>query len=262
VLRYTAADNTNGSTITTGSLLKIDVQTPGNTDAITISTTGGAKVITTTQFSATSPASTTATGVTTMTLTAAAGDATFYAFTTSTAVSTVVISAAGSSQTVHMSGLSTFGYKMAFTAPASAAIGGEFKITGTVKDMFGNDLTTALAVGEFAVTGLGGSPVPTHDTAKFDYNASTKVYEIVIDNRTTEGAGAVSIVLDAARSANSVTAFGTRAVNAFFNVNALDLTAQVTALTAQVAALTADYNVLAKKFNKKVKFKRNLVTLK
>jgi hypothetical protein len=260
VLRYTAANNAS-ATLFTGSLAKIDVQTPGTTDAITISTTGGAKVITAAQFAATSPASTTATGVTSLTISAADGDATFYAFTTSTAVSTVVISAAGSSRTVHISGLSTFGYKMAFTAPTEAAIGGEFSIKGTVKDAFGNDLTTALVVGDFTVTGLGGSPVPTHDTAKFDYNATTKVYELVIDNRTTAGAGAVSVVLAAPVTANAVTALGTRTVNQFFTVNAVDLTASVTALTAQVAALKADYNALAEKWNKKAK-KKNRVALK
>ena len=256
VLRYTAASNSTGPAITTGSLAKIDVQTPGATDAITISTTGGAKVITAAQFAATSPASTTATGVTTLTIAAADGDATFYAFTTSTAASTVVISAAGSSRTVHISGLSTFGYKMAFTAPAQAAIGGEFSITGTVKDAFGNDLTTALVVGDFTVTGLGGSPVPTHDTAKFDYSATTKVYELVIDNRTTAGAGAVSVVLGTSVTANAVTALGTRTVNQFFTVNAVDLATQVTALTAQVAALTADYNALAAKWNARVASKK------
>jgi hypothetical protein len=255
VLRYEASSLAVGSNSKV-SAVKISVQTPGATDTVTVSTTGGAEAITATQYAATAPASTTATGVTALTLTAVDGDISFYAYTTSTAVSTVVVSAAGSSQTVHISGLSTFGYKMAFTAPATAAIGGEFSITGTVKDMFGNDLTTALVVGDFTVTGLGGSPVPTHDTAKFDYSATTKVYEIVIDNRTTAGAGAVSVVLAAPVTANSVTAFGTRAVNQFFTVNAVDLATQVTALTAQVAALTADYNALAAKWNARVASKK------
>jgi outer membrane murein-binding lipoprotein Lpp len=62
-----------------------------------------------------------------------------------------------------------------------------------------------------------------------------------------------------------VTAFGKPVTTNFFNVNAVDLSAQVTALTAQVAALTADYNALAAKWNKRVASKtapKKAVTLK
>jgi hypothetical protein len=259
VLRYTAASNSTGPAITTGSVVKIDVQTPGTTDAITVTTTGGVKVVSSTQFAATSPAPTTATGVTSLTVAAADGDATVYAYTTSTSAGTAVISSGGSSQTVHISGLSTFGYKMQLSAPTSAAIGGEFTISGTVKDMFGNDLTTELGSGDFTVTGLGGSPVPAHDTAKFEYSATTKVYSLVIDNRADAGAAAVNVALATGKAANAVTAFGTRTINQFFSVNAVDLATQVTALNAQIAALTAQlaatvtkakYNKLARKWNR------------
>jgi len=240
---------------TTGTALKMVITTVGATDAITVTATGGVEVLTDTAFAETSPAPTTATGTQALSDVAAANSATIYAYTTSTSAGTVVISAAGSSKTIHITGLSTYAYNISFTAAATSAIGGEWTLTGTIKDAFGNNLTTPLERTDMQVTILGGSAsaaAADPAAADFDYNATTKVYTIDGDVRDSAGTQAVSLAIDAAKSATKVTALGTPVTNQFFVVTAVDLATQVTALTAQVAALTADYNALAAKWNKRV----------
>jgi hypothetical protein len=248
VLRFTASSIAVGKNYGP-SAIKLTITTPGATDAITVSATGGVEVITDTVFD--DGDATTATGTTTLTDVAADGSAVIYAYTTSTAAGTVVVSAGGSSKTFHISGLSEFVYNLALTAPSSAAISGDVTITGTAKDMFGNNLTTSVPEASWTVTGLGGNLSGSlSDT--FTYDATAKTYKMVVANRSTAGSAAFSVSLAAAVSAAKVTAFGTPVQTAFFSVNAADLSAQVTALTAQVAALTADYNALAAKWNKRV----------
>jgi outer membrane murein-binding lipoprotein Lpp len=253
---------------TTGTALKLVITTAGDTDAITVTATGGVEVLTDTAFAETSPAATTATGTQALTDVAASGSATIYAYTTSTSAGTVVISAGGSSKTIYITGLSTFAYNISFTAAATSAISGEWTLTGTIKDAFGNNLTTALGASDMTVTILGGSAsaaAADPAAADFDYNATTKVYTIDGDVRDSAGTQAVSLAIDAAKSATKVTAFGTPVTNQFFVVTAVDLATQVTNLTAQVAALTADYNALAAKWNKRLALKKapkNAATLK
>jgi hypothetical protein len=235
------------------------ITTVGATDAITVTATGGVEVLTDTAFAETSPAPTTATGTQALSDVAAANSATIYAYTTSTSAGTVVISAAGSSKTIYITGLSTYAYNISFTAAATSAIGGEWTLTGTIKDAFGNNLTTALERTDMQVTILGGSAsaaAADPAAADFDYNATTKVYTIDGDVRDSAGTQAVSLAIDAAKSATKVTALGTPVTNQFFVVTAVDLATQVTALTAQVAALTADYNALAAKWNARVASKK------
>jgi outer membrane murein-binding lipoprotein Lpp len=244
-----ATGNTSNSTA-----IKFVVTTPGSTDTITVSSTGGVKVLSATQFAAST--TTSATGTQTLTVPAADGNADIYAYTTTTAGGTVVISAAGSSKTYNLVGLSTTAYKMNFTQGASAPLEGKFTLTGTVKDAFGNDLTTALAFGDFNITILGGSAAATKAavaTANFKYTAATKTYTITGNVR--DSAGSQAVVIDIGNrliAGTKVTAFGDPVVEQFFTVTATDLATQVTALTAQVAALTADYNALAAKWNKRV----------
>jgi hypothetical protein len=176
-----------------------------------------------------------------------------FAATTSTAAGTVVVSDSnGSSETVHIKGISTMPYKVVLTAPATAALSGEFAITGKVQDAFGNDLTTALAIGAagFTVSTVGATAVST--ATKTLYTSSTKVYKWTFTAPDTATGTAVSIAIAPAFAPTAVTALGTPVSSQFFTVTAVDLTAQVTALTAQVAALTADYNALATRWNKKV----------
>ena len=256
VLRNTPWLLTNATS--TSTAIKLTITTPGATDAITVSTTGGVLVMTDTTFDA-ATAPTVASGATSLTDVAANGDAVIYAITTSTAVGTVVVSAAGSSKTIHISGLSDFAYKLNFTTPATAALGGDIVMSGTVKDAFGNDLTTPLVYGSFDFTQVGAT-APANSTAGFSYSATTKAYKITWTAPATSQGVAVQATLKAANTSTAVDAsgsfFGTRVNTAFAAVNTVDLAAQVTALTAQVAALTADYNKLAERWNKRVASKK------
>jgi hypothetical protein len=253
VIRFTAS---GGAAVTNGTALKLTVTTSGASDAITITTTGGVKVITDTVYDSGDAVSATASASADV---AAVSSAVLYAFTTSTAAGTAVISAGGSSQTIHISGLSTFGYKMNFTSAATAGVSGKFTLTGTVVDPFGNNLTTALAATDLTITILGGSSalaagnVAATTATTYAYSSTTKAYTITGSVRDSAGSQAVSLNIDADKAGTKVTAFGEPITNQFFTVTASDLSTQVTALTAQVAALTADYNALATKYNKLVK---------
>ena len=260
VLRNTTWSVDNAST--TSTAIKLTITTPGATDAITVSTTGGVLVMTDTTFDA-ATAPTVASGATSLSDVAANGDAVLYAITTSTAAGTVVVSSGGSSKTIYVSGLSDFAYTLAFSAPASAALGGKISVTGTAKDAFGNHLTTPLTHGSFDFTQVGAT-TPANTTDGFSQDATTNVYTIVWTAPATAQGVAVQASLKTTTSPTAVTAFGTPVTTAFFTVNAQDLTAQVTALTAQVAALQAQmadmrtkarsvtkkkYNTLARKWN-------------
>ena len=262
VIRLVATHNTNATGNSTA--IKFNVTTPGATDAVTVTATGGVELLTTTQFDPeNSP--TTATGTQSLTVAAAAGVAAFYGYTTSTTAGTVVISAAGSSKTYFVAGLSTAAYKLELTGPATASLGSEFTISGKVKDMFGNDLTTALDITNgFSNSPVGATAVTTATKTKYD--TATKTYSFVWTAPTTATGTAVQIALAPAARPASVTAFGAPVVSQFFTVNAVDLTAQVTALTAQVAALQAQLDasrlkansVTKKRWNKLVRAHRAL----
>ena len=258
VLRNVAWSVANATS--TSTAIKLTIQTPGATDAITVTTTGGVKVVTDTVFD---DDAVTADGVTSLSDVAAAGEAVIYAYTTSTAAGTVVVSAAGSSKTLYISGLSTFVYKLELSAPSTAAISGDVTITGKAKDAFGNDLTTSVPEASWTVTGLGGN-LSGSLTDTFTYDATAKTYKMVVTNRSTAGTAAFSVTVADAVKSTKVTAFGDPVLTQFFTVNAVDLSAQVTSLTAQVAALTAQlaesrpkatsvtkkkYNTLARKWN-------------
>jgi len=261
------------ATSTTGTLLRLKVVTPTVAAAITATAAGGgAKLVT--QAQVTAGSLTTASGAATISITSdSAGDATFYAYTTSTSDSTITVSSAGASEIVYLKGISTKAnsYKLNFTAsPLDTAPGGKVTFTGTITDMFGN-LMKNVAAGDLATTGLGGN-LGAITEGDFAQNATTSVISFTAANRDTTGAAAISIAMEttlaAAGAPTKITAFGNPVGTQFFNVNAVDLSAQVTALTAQVAALTAtvngltaEYNALAKKFNKKV-IKSKRVALK
>ena len=262
------------ATSTTGTLLRLKVVTPTVAAAITATAAGGgAKLVT--QAQVTAGSLTTASGAATISITSdSAGDATFYAYTTSTSDSTITVSSAGASEIVYLKGISTKAnsYKLNFTAsPLDTAPGGKVTFTGTITDMFGN-LMKNVAAGDLATTGLGGN-LGAITEGDFAQNATTSVISFTAANRDTTGAAAISIAMHttlapAAGAPTKITAFGNPVGTQFFNVNAVDLSAQVTALTAQVAALTAtvngltaEYNALAKKFNKKV-IKSKRVALK
>jgi outer membrane murein-binding lipoprotein Lpp len=265
VLRFETESPASGNTADNvrGTAIKLVVTTPGDTDAITVTTTGGIEVVTDTVFDA-STAPTTASGVTSLTDVAAAGTATIYAYTTSTATGTIVVSAGGSSRTIYLAGLSTWAYKLNLSAPATAALSGKVTMTGTIVDAFGNNLTTALTWGSFDFTQVGAT-APANTTAGFSYSSTTKAYSITWTAPATAQGVAIQATLKDANLPTAVTAFGTPVSTVFGSVSVQDLTAQVTALTAQVAALKADYNALAERWNKRVASKKapkKAVTLK
>jgi hypothetical protein len=249
VIRLTATHATLAQGDSTA--IKFDVVTPGATDVVTVTSTGGVELISTTEFD---DDATTATGKQSLTVSAANGDAAFYAYTTSTAAGTVVVSSGGSSKTYYVAGLSLWAYKVNFTAPATAALAGEFSITGTVKDAFGNDLTTALSVADVTTDWTFTLVGATQGAAS--YSATTKAYTFKFTAPSTATGTAINLAIDDTKKSTSVTALGTPVLSQFFTVSAVDLAAQVTALTAQVAALTADYNALAAKWNKRVASKK------
>ena len=260
VLRSEAADgDTIGGDLVpanSNTALRLAITTPGATDAITITSTGGVKVLTETQFTETAPAPTTATGVQSLTVPAAAGEAVVYAYTTSTTAGTVVISAAGSSRTIHVQGISTVAnnmYKLAFSAPSTGAIGGTVTITGTVRDMFDNLLTPT--EDDLTVTALGGDLDNLPTVTAFKVNATTKVVTFKVPTADTATQQAYSIT--AASPADEVDEFAGYAVSVFALVTSVDLATQVTALTAQVAALQAQLDASRLKVNSVTKKRWN-----
>ena len=244
-----AGAEANGSN-TTGTALRIEITKSSNSATVTSTATGGVLLYTATSLADTP---TITGGVKTLTTTNSDATTTIFAATTSTAAGTVVISDSnGSSKTVHIKGISTMPYKLVLTGPATAALSGEFAISGLVQDAFGNNLTTALAIGSagFTVSTVGATAVST--ATKTLYTSSTKTYKWSFTAPDVATGTAVSVAIAPAFAPTAVTALGTPVASQFFTVTAVDLTAQVAALTAQVAALTADYNALAAKWNKRV----------
>jgi hypothetical protein len=262
----TYAPAANDLPTASSTALRVNIQTPGATDAITITATGGVEVVTDTQFASTSPAPTTATGVQSLTVAAAAGDATVYAYTTSTTAGTLVVSAGGSSRTIFIQGISpvqTNQYKVSFTGSASSAIAGTIAVTGTVRDMFDNLLTPTAATLDTRT--LGGSLDGSASITETDFlvNATTRVVTFTVPASTTASQVAVSV--SAVNPPANMTALPGRNVTSFFLTNVVNLATVVTALEAQVATLKADYNALAERWNKRVASKKapkKAVTLK
>jgi hypothetical protein len=269
VLRFDAG--TVGAS-STGTLLRYAVITPLGGAAVSVAAAGGgAKLVSKAQFDVLSTL-TSASGAGTLSLTSdSSGEVTFYAYTTSTADSTITVSSAGASKVLYLKGVSakTNSYKLNFTAsPVDTAAGGLVTFTGTITDAFGN-LMKSVVTADLTVTGLGGN-LASIANADFTQSATTSVITFDAVNRSTTGSAAMSVTMantlaPTAGTPTKVTAFGTPIGTQFFTVNAIDLSAQVTALTAQVAALKADYNALATRWNKKVDSKRrvfNKVALK
>ena len=233
---------------TSSTALRLVVTKATADSSVTVSVTGGVRVFTAAGF-ADSP--TVAKSLTTITDTSNSATVDIYVITTSTAAGTVVVSNAGNSRTIFVKGLSVQPYKLVLTGPTSAALGGEFTISGKVQDAFGNDLTTAMdpaSTSDFTVTTVGATAV----AAKTIYTTATRTYSWVFTAPTTASGTAVNIAVVAAKASGTITAFGAPVNSQFFSVNAVNLAAQVTALEAQVAALKADYNKLVERWNKRV----------
>jgi hypothetical protein len=244
---------------TTGTAIRFTVTKSAASATVTATATGGVILYTNASLAATP---TIAGGVKSLTLTNTDATAILVAATTSTTPGTVVIADSnGSTSTIHIAGISTMPYKLVLTGPATAALGGEFSISGLVQDAFGNNLTTALNISSgFTISPVGATAVST--ATKTLYTSTTKTYKWAFTAPDTATGTAVNIAIAPAFTPTAVTALGTPVASQFFVVTAVDLAAQVTALTAQVAALKADFNALAEKFNKRVKKAKNKVALK
>ena len=257
----------------TGTLLRFVVTTPAGGDTVTATAAlGGAKLITQAQVDAGSL--TTASGTASISVTAnSSGAVTFYAYTTSTADSTITVASGSNSKVLWVKGVSgkLNSYKLNFTASAvSSAASGSITFTGTVTDMFGN-IMTGLDDNDITINGIGGNLAPGITETEWAQNSTTGVVSFKVANRSTEGPAAISLVMATDLTAVAgapvkVTAFGDPVGTQFFTVNAVDLSAQVTALTAQVAALQAQIadmrtkanSVSKKRWNKLVRAHRAL----
>jgi len=262
VVAVPSQDVLRSTTTASRSVLDVAVATIEDNATVTVSATGGVKLITAAQLAAST--TTTATGTSTLSLTANdSGAVTFYAYNTSTSagsftVQEVKAGAVIAANTKWLKGSTDANnaYKVSASIPTIAGIGSLVEYTATVVDMFGNVLTDSTVDSQT----LGGDAT---DPAGMDADTVAKIYEDSFTNRTT--AGSVAVLVSIAVSADTVKAFGSKVTSVFASINAADLQATVTALTAQVAALTADYNALAAKWNKRVASKKapkKAVTLK
>ena len=241
---------------TTTTAAEFHVTTTTARGEITITATGGVRLLTETQLAA--AGTTSATGTTTLTDFSSNSKYLFYAYNTSTTAGTVVISNAGNSRTIFLAGESEWAYTMRLTAPAAVALGGNIDISGTIVDAFGNNLTTPLEAQAFSFAQVGAG-APTFRP----FTAATNTYTFRSVAPATAIPAAVQISLAAGYAPTAVTALGTPVSSQFFTVAATDLTASVTALNAQVAALQAQlaaltastvtkakYNKLVRKWNR------------
>jgi hypothetical protein len=253
VLRHDAGATGGVYRTTTGTLLRIAVNTTAVASNVSLTAGPGVKLLTQAQGDAPSTLNS-ASGVDTLTVVSNSdADAIFYAYSTSTASSTITATQVGTSNSavIHVRGRTaiTNSYKLNLTlASATTSPSGTLAFKGTVVDMFGNAITD-MAANKLTATGLGGT-LSSPSISEFVNDATTGAFSFEVSNRTTAGTGAINIAL--VDSATAQTRFGSKTTAAFFAVTAADLTAVVASLNAQVAALKADYNALVKKWNKRV----------
>jgi hypothetical protein len=248
----------DGASGTTSTAIRIDTTAPSANAVLSITATGGVKLLNSTQYAASS--TTSATGTSTLSLTSIDGNATFYVYSTSTTAGTVLVSSStGDSKTIYVEGVAGPSYNVAFTAPASVGISGTAKIIGTVTDVFGNKIES-LVKGDFKVSVVGGSAAAVSNTV---WRSTTKDYSIEVTGRSDAGPVAVSVELNAVP--DEIDALGAPKNTFFATMNVTDLETANAALTAQVTALQAQlansrpiatsvtkkkYNTLARKWNR------------
>jgi hypothetical protein len=254
-----------GETVTTDTTaVKFTVTPTSSTSTISVTSTGGVKLIS----SADEALSKAATyGATSLTGIGATYD--FYAVNQSTTAGTVTVVEGGNTYVAYVKGVSAKGYTITVTGAATASVGGSYKMTATVKDMFNNP-TSGLSASSFTVTGAGSADASITETA-VETGTGTGVYTLSAPTGTfdTSGPGLITVTLAAAAvydenavAFGDITSAATVVVNSADSATALAAAqSQITALQASVAALTADYNALAKKYNKLVK-KSKRVALK
>jgi hypothetical protein len=232
------------------SVLTVVVTSIEANAALTVTATGGVKLINATQLAAST--TTTATGTSTLSLSANdSKSATFYAYNTSTSAGSIVVNEvkAGTvigANTRWVRGVTYAGnaYKVNAVVPTIAGLSSTVEFSATVVDMFGNAIENAHTITPQLLGGDGTI------AGTMTWSATKKIYEDSFVNRTTAGTVALSIPITP--SADTITAFGAKSVSSFTLINGADLNAAITALNAEVAKLKADYNALVERWNKRV----------
>jgi hypothetical protein len=246
-----------GEAVTTDTTAVKFVVTPtSSTSTISVSATGGVKLL-----SSSDEALNKAATYGSSSLTGIGASYTFYAANQSTTAGTVTVVEGGNTYIANIKGISAKGYTITLTGAATASVGGSYKMVATVKDMFGNP-TTALTAASFDVTGSGSADATITETST-ETGTGTGVYNLSapVGSFDSAGPGLITVTLVAgAVFDENATAFGDRTDAATLIVNSADSAvalqaaqSQITTLQASVAALTADYNALATKYNKLVK---------
>jgi hypothetical protein len=257
---------------TSGSVVRVTVDSALTSNTIRVTATGAVKLLTTAQFTVTTNRTATfGSQALELTTTAADGLAGFYVYTTSTAVGTFTVVDNGNSTVRHIQGsnMAAFAYNVDFTAPATADVSGSIKLTGSITDVFGNKieaLTAAQTVdntGTLAVTRFGAAGALSAVAADVWTESTTAkgTYTFSVLTTATPGAGVIGLSIPVI----AITGLAAPKNTALFQFSTASLAEQVTALQARVTALTADlaalqiikdrkvsklkYNRLARKWN-------------
>ena len=247
----------------TASVIRLDIQASTTSSAVRVVATGGVKVLSETQWSATTKRTATGTSSLDTVSGSSNGRVNVYVYSTSTTVGSVTITQGGNSRVLYVDGtnLSGYAYNVNFTAPATADVSGHVLFTGTVTDVFGNPIEGAAAsVVTLSAFGIAASGVTigTGDNAWTESATKKGTYTFGLPTSATAGSAAYGIATGAA-APTKPTNLAAPQWTQFITVTTASLSAQVTALTAQVAALTAQlqatvtkakYNKLAKRWNR------------
>jgi hypothetical protein len=237
--------------------------------AITVSSSGGVKVLAK-LTDADNVALTTSAGSTTLTgVFATAGTYSFYAFTTSTTAGTVTITSEGNSQVYFLKSKAGKAYNVSGKFPTSLVVdAAAVFVYATVTDVFGNVINAdnaantsfyggdafATSTSALKLSGVNAAVAGTGDTWSWD--TTEKAWKSTGVTTTSSGQAALALNLT---TTDRKVGFAAPRTSLFQSINSGSLTEQVAALTAQVAALQATvakrvtkkrYNTLARKWNK------------
>ena len=259
----------------TASVIRLDVQAATTSAAVRVVATGGIKVLSETQWSATTKRTATGTSSLDTTSRSDTGRVNVYVYTTSTATGSVTITQGGNSRVLWIKGNNLPGYKynVNFTAPATADVSSHVLFTGTVTDVFGNLVTgitgvsatgtgTTIALTAFGVGSAGIVPGSAAANAFTESTTTPGTYTFGLPTSATAGLAAYGVsTSDTApvKPTNLPAPNWTQLVT----VNTASAATQIAALNTtikglqdQLAALTAStvtkakYNKLVRKWNR------------
>jgi hypothetical protein len=220
------------------SVARLDVTTTVADASVTVTTTGGVKVLNKADWDNADVLKNARAGSTSATGSASSTTANFYVYTTSTAVGTAVVTQGGNSVTVFIQGDKPAPYKLkSVSAPKFVSSGVAANFDYVVEDAFGN-LVPTNAVPTTTIAG------PATISTASAWDDDDKVYRTKVTGSSTE-TGAV--LLTATISPAAVAAFGPTVSFVFTSINATDLSTAVATLEAQLAASRPKANSVTKK---------------